>query len=132
MFLSLLLNIILILSPAKKVSETSFCSSFKKHVSFACAFKIFRPFFFSAVKKQSFPQSRNFFTAKKLVHNQEAFPQSRNFSTDKELFHIQETCPQSRNFCTINKNFHSQGKFPQNILLDQGNFLQTMKFSAVK
>ena len=102
MFLSLLLNIILILSPAKKVSETSFCSSFKKHVSFACAFKIFRPFFFL--------QSRN-----KVFHNQETFSQPRNLFTIKKRFHNQGTFPQTRNFSTFKKPAHSQGTFAPSI-----------------
>ena len=131
MCLSLLLNIILILSAAKIVSEISFCSRFKIHVlmvwTFAFAFKVFRPIFFL--------QSRN-----KVFHNQETFSQSRNFSTFKKPVHSQGTFAPSRKFSTKyftwsrkfyanDKVFFSQVNFPQNNSIDQRNFLQTRKFS---
>ena len=56
----------------------------------AFAFKIIRPIIFSAVKKVSFPQQRNFPTVKELFHNQGIFPQSKNISTVKKLFHNQK------------------------------------------
>ena len=113
--LSLILNIILILSITKKASEPSFCSRFKMHVlmvsMLAFAFKIrpIRTIVFSVVKKVSF-------------HNQEIFPQWSKFSRKK--FHL------------IKQIFHKQWSFLQlrqfsaKIFFDQINFLQTRKFTT--
>ena len=88
----------------KKASKLRFCSSFKIYVlmvsTLAFVFKIIRPIIFSAVKKVSFPRSRNFSIVKEFFHSQGIFSQSRNF-------------PQSRNFSTVKEFFHSQVNFPQ-------------------
>ena len=76
-----------------KTSELSFCSKFKIYFlmvpNLELAFKIIRPIIFPAIKKISFPQSRNFSTIKEIFHSQGTFPKS------KKLFHSQGTFPQS-------------------------------------
>ena len=111
MYLSLILNVILrFYLPQKKTSELSFCSRFKMYVLMVSilpfAVKIIRLITSPAVKKVSFPQSRNFSPVKKLFHNKGPFPQSRNFFTVVEIFHNQGTFP-------VVKIFHSQGNFQQ-------------------
>ena len=71
------------------------------------AFKIIRPIIFPAIKKISFPQSRNFSTIKELFHSQGTFPKS------KKLFHSQGTFPQSCKFYTIRELLHSRENFSQ-------------------
>ena len=70
------------------------------------AFKIIRPIIFPAIKKISFPQSRNFSTIKELFHSQGTFPKS------KKLFHNHVSFTQSESFSTVVKIFHS----PENVL----------------
>ena len=93
-----------------KTSELSFCSKFKIYFlmvsNLELAFKIIRPIIFPAIKKISFPQSRNFSTVKELFQSQ------RNFSTVKELFHNHVSFTQSESFSTVVKIFHS----PENVL----------------
>ena len=64
------------------------------------AFKIIRPIIFPAIKKISFPQSRNFSTIKELFHSQGTFPQSCKFYTIRELLHSRENFSQSRKCST--------------------------------
>ena len=152
MYLSLILNVILrFYLPQKKTSELSFCSRFKMYVLMVSilpfAVKIIRLITSPAVKKVSFPQSRNFSPVKKLFHNKGPFPQSRNFFTVVEIFHNQGTFPVvkifhsqgnfqqkqftwSKEFSTNNEVFYSQGNFPQKNFFDQTNFPQTRKFST--
>ena len=124
MYLSLILNVILrFYLPQKKTSELSFCSRFKMYVLMVSilpfAVKIIRLITSPAVKKVSFPQSRNFSPVKKLFHNQGTFSQSWKSSTIKELF-------QSWKFSIVKEILN------KNNLLDQRNFPQTMTFSTVK
>ena len=126
MYLSLILNVILrFYLPQKKTSELSFCSRFKMYVLMVSilpfAVKIIRLITSPAVKKVSFPQSRNFSPVKKLFHNKGPFPQSRNFFTVVEIFHNQGTFP-------VVKIFHSQGNFQQK----QFTCLQSRKFPTKK
>ena len=149
--LILLLNIILILSTTKKVSELSFYSVFKIYILMVSilgfAFIIIKSIIISAVMKVSSPQSRNFFTMKELLHIQgifhcreifsqtknfftamnifhshEYFPQTRNIFTNKELFYSHENFPQIRNFSSVKELFHNHGNFPQS-----RNFLTVME-----
>ena len=60
----------------------------------AFAFKFIRPINFSALKKVSFPLSRNFSTVVEIF-------QSKNLFTVKERFHSQGTFIQLRNFSTV-------------------------------
>ena len=140
MYLSLILNVILrFYLPQKKTSELSFCSRFKMYVLMVSilpfAVKIIRLITSPAVKKVSFPQSKNFSPVKKLFHNKGPFPQSRNFFTVVEIFHSQGNFKQkqftwSKEFSTNNDVFYSQGNFPQKFFFDQTNFPQTRKFST--
>ena len=99
LLLSLILNIILILSTTKKVSKLSFCSRFKIYV---LMFSKLLELLLFTIKKKGFLQSNKFSLIKKFFHSQRKFLQrflSRKCST-KYL---------------IKKIFHSQGIFLQNI-----------------
>ena len=109
------MNIILILSTAKKATELSFCSRFKIYVliisMFVFAFKVIRPIIFSAAKKVTFPLSRNFSTVNEFFHSQGIFPQARTFSQSRVISTIEEIFPsqgissQSRKFYTVKEFF---------------------------
>ena len=128
MCLSLLLNIILILSTAEKTSKVSYCSRFEIFVWKICNVSIFkniiRLIIYFAIKNVSFPQSKNISTVKDVFHSEGTFPQSRNFSTVKEHFHIHGFFLQSRNFSTVKELFNNQGNFPQK------KFTWSKKFST--
>ena len=135
MYLSLILNVILrFYLPQKKTSELSFCSRFKMYVLMVSilpfAVKIIRLITSPAVKKVSFPQSRNSSPVKKLFHNKGPFPQSRYFSS-------RENFPQSRKFSTktiylIKGIFHKQWSFLQSRKFPTKNFFWSNKFSTNK
>ena len=117
----------------KKATELNRCLN---GFNISIAFKVIRANIFSAVKKVSFPQSRNFSSFKKLFHSQKTsvkelfhslgnFPHSRKFSTSKELFHS-GNIPQSRNFFTVKEFLHVKEVFPkQSVLHRQKSFLET-------
>ena len=77
------------------------------------SFQSYLTYYFFAVKKVSFLQSRNFSIIKQHFCNQVTFPQSRNFATIKELLHNQGTFSRSRKFFKIKELLHNQGTFPQ-------------------
>ena len=78
------------------------------------SFQSYLTYYFIAVKKVSFLQSRNFSIIKEHFCNQVTFPQSRTFATIKELFHNQGTFSRSRK-----------------LLDNQGTFTQSRNFSVV-
>ena len=123
MCVSLLLNIILILSTTKKASKLSLYYRLRIYVLMvsvlAIAFKISRPIIFSAVKKVNFLWSRNFSSVKELSHSGITSSQSRNFSRNKKVFLkkkkkylIKEIFYKQESFLQT-KTFSDQGSSPQ-------------------
>ena len=108
MCFSLLLNMILILSTAKRTSELNFCSRFKINVFYVS--KLLE-LLLLAIRKIIFPQSRKSSLIKEFFYSQGNFPPSRKLSTIKEFFHSQGNFPQSRDFSTIKEFFHSRWNF---------------------
>ena len=142
MCLSLLLNIMLILPAVKEASRLSFCSKPKMYVLIVLTvefvFKIIRPIIFSAVKKVSFPQSKEFSLIEEFFHSQGNFPPkhftwSRKFSTNRDVFHDfffffdQRNFPQTKNFSTSKNLFFDQGSFPQTNTLTQSKISSAKK-----
>ena len=123
MWLSPLLNIILVSTTAKKANELTFCSRFKIYVlivlTLTFVFKIIRPIIVFAFRKLSLPQSRKFSTVKQIFPSQANFAQSKKFFTVKKIFQSQGNFSQSMNFSSKN-------------LLDQRNFPQRREFSTAK
>ena len=108
MCFSLLLNMILILSTAKRASELNFCSRFKINVLYISKLL---DLLLLAIKKIIFPQSRKSFLIKEFFCSQGNFPSSRELSTIKEFFHSQGNFAQSRDFSKIKEFFYSRGNF---------------------
>ena len=130
MYFSLWLNIILILSAAKKATELSFLSRLKR-----CLSDLNNSIYFQNYQSYYFfcSQGSKFSTVKEIFLDQGIFPQSRTFFIVKEIFHKEWCFPQSR------KVSHRQGNFPhkkiyliKEISHKQGSFLQSKKFSRKK
>ena len=90
-------------------SKLNFFSRLKIYV--LIVFKVIRSIIFSAVKRVSFPQSRNFLTVKKVFHKT-IFIWSRKFFTMKEFFHSHRIFPAKKNYL-IQEILHKQRSFPQ-------------------
>ena len=138
MCVSLLLNIILILSTTKKASKLSLYYRLRIYVLMvsvlASAFKIIRPIIFSAVKKVNFLWSRNFSSAKELSRSGGTSLQSRNFSRNKKVF-----LKNKQKKYLIKEIFYKQESFLQTkAFFDQGSspqlniFTRSREFSGNK
>ena len=72
------MNIILILSAAKKVNELTLCSGLKGYIlmvsKLAFAFRFIGPIIFSQFKKVNFPYLMKFSLIKELFRSQENYP----------------------------------------------------------
>ena len=134
--LSLVLNIILILSTAIKflLYNQNICHNgfkFGKTYYFFCSkgnkFSTFEESFHS---QGIFPQSKNFSIVEEFFHSEVIFSQLKNFATVMEFFHSKGIFPQPRKFLT--KKIYRQGSFSRKIFLDLGSFPQAKIFTQSK
>ena len=141
MWLSPLLNIILVSTTAKKANELTFCSRFKVYVlivlTLTFVFKIIRPIIVFAFRKLSLPQSRKFSTVKQIFPSQANFAQSKKFFTVKKIFQSQGNFSQSMNFSSKKFTWSKKFSTKKGIFYSQGNFPQkeliwSRKFSTNK
>ena len=110
--LSLLLNIILILSATKKASKPSLCSRLKiclNGFNASVCFQNYLTYYFFS--------------------SQESFPKSGKISLIKEFFHSQGNFPQ-KIFYLIKKSFPKQRPFPQSGKFSIKKIQQRRKFST--
>ena len=114
--LSLVLNIILILSTATKflLYNQNICLN---------GFKFVKTYYFFCSKGNKFS------TFEESFHSQGIFPQSKNFSIVEEFFHNWRILPQSWNFSIVKEFFHGRENFWQKNSADKEVFHE--KFSLI-